>query len=88
MEAIRTIRTELGVNMTLGASNISFGLPDRELLNNAFVTMAVATGVTCLITDAAKVRPTVMAADLILGRDKHARRYVGAYRQRQEQQKR
>jgi len=87
MEAIRTIKTELGVNMTLGASNISFGLPDRELLNNVFVTMAIATGVTCLITDVAKVRPTVMASDLILGRDKHARRYIGAYQQRQGQQR-
>ena len=87
MEAIRTIKAELGVNMTLGASNISFGLPDRELLNNAFVAMAIAVGITCLITDAAKVRPTVMGTDLILGRDKHAQRYVGAYRQRQEQQK-
>jgi 5-methyltetrahydrofolate--homocysteine methyltransferase len=85
--AIRRIKAELGVNMTMGASNVSFGLPDRELLNNAFVAIAIAAGITCLITDAAKVRPTVMAADLILGRDKHARRYVGAYRQRQEQQK-
>jgi 5-methyltetrahydrofolate--homocysteine methyltransferase len=87
MEAIRTIKSELGVNMTLGASNISFGLPDRELINNAFVAMAIAAGITCLITDAAKVRPTVVATDLVLGRDKHARRYIGAYRQRQEQQK-
>jgi 5-methyltetrahydrofolate--homocysteine methyltransferase len=87
IEAIRKIKAELGVNMTLGASNISFGLPDRELINNAFVAMAVAAGITCLITDAAKVRPTVIAADLVLGRDKHARRYIGAYRQRQEQQK-
>lgn len=87
IEAIRGIKAELGVNMTLGASNISFGLPDRELINNAFVAMVIAAGITCLITDAAKVRPTVMAANLILGRDKHARRYVGAYRQRQEQQK-
>jgi 5-methyltetrahydrofolate--homocysteine methyltransferase len=87
MEAIRTIKAELGVNMTLGASNISFGLPDRELINNAFVAMAIAAGITCLITDAAKIRPTIRAADLILGRDKHARRYIGAYRQRQEQQK-
>jgi len=86
IEAIRTIKAELGVNMTVGASNVSFGLPDRELLNNAFVAMAIAAGITCLITDAAKVRPTVVAADLILGRDKRARRYVGAYRQRQEQQ--
>jgi 5-methyltetrahydrofolate--homocysteine methyltransferase len=87
MEAIRTIKAELGVNMTVGASNISFGLPDRELINNAFVAMAIAAGLTCLITDAAKVRPAVVAADLILSRDKHARRYIGAYRQRQEQQK-
>jgi 5-methyltetrahydrofolate--homocysteine methyltransferase len=85
MEAIRTIKAELGVNMTLGASNVSFGLPDRELINGAFVAMVIAAGITCLITDAAKVRPTVMAADLILGRDKHARRYIGGYRQRQGQ---
>jgi 5-methyltetrahydrofolate--homocysteine methyltransferase len=84
IEAIRKIKAELGVNMTLGASNISFGLPDRDLLNNAFAVMAVAAGITCLITDAAKVRPAILAADLILGRDKHARRYIEAYRQRQK----
>jgi len=82
IEAIRRIKAELGVNITLGASNISFGLPDRDLLNNAFVVMAIAAGVTCLIVDVAKVRPAVMAADLVLGRDKHARRYIEAYRQR------
>lgn len=87
IEAIRTIKAELGVNMTLGASNISFGLPDRELINNAFVAMAIAAGITCLITDAAKVRPAVVAADLILGRDKHARRYIETYRQRPKQQR-
>jgi 5-methyltetrahydrofolate--homocysteine methyltransferase len=86
MEAIRKIKAELGVNMTLGASNVSFGLPDRGLLNNAFVAMAVAAGITCLITDAAKVRPAIVATDLILGRDKHARRYIEAYRQRQQQE--
>ncbi|MBC8273783.1 MAG: dihydropteroate synthase [Chloroflexi bacterium] len=85
IEAIRRIKAELGVNMTLGASNISFGLPDRGLLNNAFVAMAVAAGITCLITDAAKVRPAIVATDLILGRDRHARRYIEAYRQRQKQ---
>lgn len=87
IETIRAIKAELGVNMTLGASNVSFGLPDRELINDVFVAMLIAAGITCLITDAAKVRPSVMAADLIMGRDKHARRYIGAYRQRQEQQK-
>ena len=87
IETIRAIKAELGVNMTLGASNVSFGLPDRELINNVFVAMLIAAGITCLITDAAKVRPSVLAADLIMGRDKHARRHIGAYRQRQEQQK-
>jgi len=82
IEAIRQIKAELGVNMTMGASNVSFGLPDRELLNNAFVVMAVVAGATCLIVDVAKVRPIILAADLVLGRDKRARRYIEAYRQR------
>jgi 5-methyltetrahydrofolate--homocysteine methyltransferase len=86
IEAIRRIKAELGVNLTLGASNVSFGMPDRKLLNDAFVIMAIAAGVTCLIVDVAKVRPSVLAADLILGRDKHARRYIEAYRQRQRPQ--
>ena len=86
VEAIRKIKAELGVNLTLGVSNVSFGLPDRDLLNNAFVVMAIAAGVTCLIVDVAKVRPAVVAADLILGRDKYARRYIEAYRQGQRHQ--
>jgi len=83
IEAIRKIKADLGVNLTLGASNVSFGLPDRTLLNHTFIAMAILAGVTCIIVDVAKVRPGVMAADLILGRDKHARRYIGVYRQRQ-----
>jgi 5-methyltetrahydrofolate--homocysteine methyltransferase len=82
IEAIRRIKAELGVNMTMGASNVSFGLPDRELINNAFVVMAVAAGATCLIADVAKVRPIILAADLVLGLDTRARRYIEAYRQR------
>jgi len=85
IEAIRKIKAELGVNLTLGASNVSFGLPERNLLNNAFVVVAVAAGVTCLIVDVAKVRPIVLAADLVLAKDKRARRYIEAYRQRQKQ---
>jgi len=87
LEAIRRIKAELGVNMTMGASNVSFGLPDRELLNNAFVVMAVAAGATCLIVDVAKVRPIILATDLVLGRDKRARRYIEAYRQRVKQER-
>jgi len=85
IEAIRRIKAELGVNITMGASNISFGLPDRDLVNNAFAAMAVAAGATCLITNVAKIRPAIVSADLILGRDRHARRYIEAYRQRQKQ---
>ena len=83
LEAIRRIKAELGVNVTLGASNVSFGMPDRPLLNNAFIVMAIAAGAPCLIVDVAKVRPAVLAADLILDRDQRARRYIEAYRQRQ-----
>jgi 5-methyltetrahydrofolate--homocysteine methyltransferase len=82
MEAIKRIKAELGVNMTMGASNVSFGLPDREVLNNGFVVLAIAAGATCLIVDVAKVRPIVLAADLVLGHDQRARRYIEAYRQR------
>ena len=82
IEAIHQIKAELGANIALGASNVSFGLPDRAVLNNAFVAMAITAGATCLIVDAAKVRPSVLAADLVLGHDKHARRYIEAYRQR------
>jgi len=83
VEAIRQIKIELGVNLTLAVSNVSFGLPDRAVLNNTFVAMAIAAGATCLIADVAKVRPIVLAADLILNQDKWARRYTGAYRQHQ-----
>jgi 5-methyltetrahydrofolate--homocysteine methyltransferase len=85
LEAIQKIKAELGVNITMGASNISFGLPDRDLVNNAFAAMVIAAGATCLITDVAKIRPAIVATDLILGRDRHARHYIEAYRQRQQQ---
>jgi 5-methyltetrahydrofolate--homocysteine methyltransferase len=84
IEAIRKIKAALGVNLTLGASNISFGLPDRNLLNSAFLSIAIAAGVTCPFVDVAKVRPIVLAADLALGHDKYAMCYIKAYRQRQK----
>ena len=82
LDTIRRIKDELGVNTTMGASNVSFGMPDRELLNNAFIATVIAAGATCLIVDVAKVRPIVLAIDLILGRDPYARRYTKAYRER------
>jgi 5-methyltetrahydrofolate--homocysteine methyltransferase len=86
LEAIRRIREELGVNMTMGASNISFGMPDRPIINNAWVTMVISAGATVLIVDAARVRPSVLAADLILGRDRFARRFIEDHRKREQAQ--
>jgi len=84
LETIRRVKAELGVNTVLGASNISFGLPDRDSLNSAFVAIAIAAGVTCLVVDVAKVRPFVLAADLVLTKDDYARRYIKAFRQSQK----
>jgi 5-methyltetrahydrofolate--homocysteine methyltransferase len=82
LEAIRKVKEELAVNQTLGASNISFGLPDRTLVNLTFLAMAIASGVTCPTVDVAKVRPAVLSIDLILGRDRFAQRFIKDYRQR------
>jgi len=84
LEAIRRVKAELGVNQTLGASNISYGLPEREALNQSFLAMAITAGVTCPTVNAARVRQAVVATDLLLGRDQYARRYIRAYRQGQK----
>jgi len=81
IESLRRIKEELGVNMTLGASNVSFGLPNRDLINSAFLAVAMAAGLNCPVINAAKMRPIVLAVDLILGRDKNAMRYIKAQRQ-------
>ena len=79
LDTIRRIKEEFGVNQTLGASNISFGLPNRLLLNQAFLAVAIAWGLTCPTVDVAKVRSTVLAVDLSLGRDRFAMRYIQDY---------
>jgi len=84
LEAIRRVKEELGVNQTLGASNISFGLPDRLIINHAFLAIAVTAGVTCPTVDAAKVRPAILSADLILGRDRFAQRFIKGFREREK----
>jgi 5-methyltetrahydrofolate--homocysteine methyltransferase len=84
LETIRMVKEELGVSMTLGASNISFGLPDRETINGAFIAMAIAAGLNAPIVDAAKVRHYILAADLALGRDDYAMRYIKAFRKQKK----
>ena len=79
LKTIRLVRQKLGLNITLGASNISFGLPDREVLNSAFMTLAIQHGLTCPIANPEKITAIVRATDLILGRDDFAIRYVENY---------
>jgi len=85
LETIRRVALEMGVNQSLGASNVSYGLPEREVINSAFLAMTIASGVTCPIVDAAKVRPLILAVDLLLGRDDYGMRYIRAYRKRQKE---
>jgi len=82
LAAIRLVREELDANMTLGASNISFGLPDRKIINSAFFALVIYAGATCLIMDAGHLRSTVLAVDLALGRDDYAMNFIKDYRQR------
>jgi 5-methyltetrahydrofolate--homocysteine methyltransferase len=86
LETIRLIREQLGVNMSLGASNVSFGLPDRHALNAAFLPMAMAAGLTSAIMSTAKVCvDEVRAADLLLGHDPWGSRWIATHRARKAQ---
>ncbi len=80
---VRRLREELGVNSTCGASNVSFGMPDRERINAAFLPMAIASGLTSAITNplAAEVKASIMAADVLMGNDQDAGRWIRAHRE-------
>jgi len=65
-------------------SNVSFGLPERDIINSTFLALLIAAGVNCPIVDVAKVRPLVLATDMLLGRDEYSARYIKAYRERQK----
>lgn len=86
LETMRRIRDELGVNQCCGASNISFGLPDRAILTAAFLPMAMACGLTCAIADATQpvVREAALAGDLLTGRDAYATRWLAHYREKRK----
>jgi 5-methyltetrahydrofolate--homocysteine methyltransferase len=70
----------------MGASNISFGLPDRKYVNAAFIAMAIQAGLTCPITNplVTEVNTAVLAADLSLGKDEFGMRWIKAFRNRQK----
>ena len=85
MDTMRRIRDTFGLNMTCGASNVSFGMPDRHTLNAAWLPMAMTAGLTSAIMDARtpQVVTAVKAADLFLNHDEWGMNWIQAHRARQ-----
>lgn len=88
LETIELLVKEFGVNMTMGASNISFGLPDRKYINAAFIAMAIHAGLTCPITNplVKEVNNAILAADLAMGHDDYGMNWIKAFRSRQQRE--
>ena len=86
LDSIDLIRRELGVNMSLGASNVSFGLPDRKIINVAYLALAISRGLTTAITDPTvpEIQNTLLACDLLMGRDEYSGRWIKAFRKREK----
>jgi 5-methyltetrahydrofolate--homocysteine methyltransferase len=85
LRTIELLRSEFGVNITLGASNISFGLPQRQIINQAFLALVAQAGASCAITNPTHLCSTIRAVDLLLGKDNYSMRYIKHYRQTQKQ---
>jgi len=88
LETIALLAGEFGVNMTLGASNVSFGMPDRHTIGAGFLPMAISHGLTSAIMDARgpQIVRAVKAADLLLDRDPWGASWIAAHRAQQAQQ--
>jgi 5-methyltetrahydrofolate--homocysteine methyltransferase len=86
LETMRRIRAEHGLNMTCGASNVSFGMPDRPTLGAAFLPMAMTAGLTSAIMDArsSQIVEAVKAADLLLNHDEWGMSWIAAHRKKQQ----
>ena len=82
MHIVRRLRDELKVNTTCGASNVSFGLPNRNGINAAFLTMAISSGMTSAITSPlhAETMQAVLGADVMMGHDPDCRNWIKKYR--------
>ncbi len=80
---VRRVSTELGCNTICGASNVSFGLPNRHALNAAFVAMLIASGMTAAITNPleSNIKGGIMAADALMGNDENCMNWIAANRQ-------
>jgi 5-methyltetrahydrofolate--homocysteine methyltransferase len=89
LETIAMIKAEFGVNMTFGASNVSFGMPDRHSIAAAFLPIAISHGLTSAIMDARspQIVRAVKAADLVLNRDEWGANWIAAHRAQQAREK-
>src|SRR6202007_3365420 len=89
IDTIAMIKAEFGVNMTLGASNVSFGMPDRHSIAAAFLPIAITHGLTSAIMDARspQIVRAVKAADLVLNRDEWGANWIAAHRAQQAREK-
>ncbi len=87
LKTIELVVREFGVNITMGASNVSFGLPDRKFVNAAFMAMAIHAGLTCPITNplVPEVAIAVLGADLSMGRDEYSMNWIKAFRGRKKE---
>ncbi|MCL4396651.1 MAG: dihydropteroate synthase [Chloroflexi bacterium] len=85
LDTLQLVRDDLGVNLSLGASNVSFGLPDRKTINTAYLALGISRGLTAAITDPTipELRNTILACDLLMGRDEYSMRWIKAYRKAQ-----
>ncbi len=83
MHLVRRLREELQVNTTCGASNVSFGLPNRNGINSAFLTMAISAGLTSAITSPlhTEVMQAVLGANVMMGNDPDCRQWISKYRE-------
>ena len=86
IDTIKLVVDEFGVNTTIGASNISFGMPDRCAINATFLAMAIQAGLTCPITNPLEdeIITAIQAADLIMGRDEYGMNWIQSYRARRQ----
>jgi 5-methyltetrahydrofolate--homocysteine methyltransferase len=84
-ETARRISEELGLNIVVGASNVSHGLPDRKAINAAFFALGSACGMTAYIADPTvlEITQTILAADMLMGKDDWAANYISFYRKKE-----
>jgi 5-methyltetrahydrofolate--homocysteine methyltransferase len=82
MALVQRLQSELGVNTTCGASNISFGLPNRATINAGFLAMAIGAGLTSAITNPLEpeIRTMIRAADVLTGNDPHCTEWITRHR--------